>query len=158
MTRIDRRRLLKYSSASAIAAGTSALAAIQPLGGPAAYAQATSIHWLRWSDFVPASDQLLKSKIVPQCEKALGIKLNLEMINANDIQARITAAIQSGSGPDIFYVIGNWPQLYVESVSDVSDVAAEMGKAQGGYYDISKAVATVGQKWIGVPWTTGAGC
>jgi multiple sugar transport system substrate-binding protein len=157
MIRIDRRRLLKYSSASAIAAGTGGLAAIQALGGAPAYAQATSIHWLRWSDFVPASDQLLKSKIVPQCEKALGIKLNLEMINANDIQARITAAIQSGSGPDIFYVIGNWPQLYVESLSDVSDIAGEIGKVQGGYYDISKAVATVGQKWIGVPWTTGGG-
>jgi len=157
MTRIDRRRLLKFSGAGAIAASTGAVAAIIASGGAPAYAQATSIHWLRWSDFVPASDQLLKSKIVPQGEKALGIKLNLEMINANDIQARITAAIQSGSGPDIFYVIGNWPQLYVESVSDVSDVAAEMGKAQGGYYEISKAVATVGQKWIGVPWTTGGG-
>src|SRR5215813_7853717 len=157
MIRIDRRRLLKYSSASAIAAGTGGLAAIQPLGGAPAYAQATSIHWLRWSDFVPASDQLLKSKIVPQCEKALGIKLNLEMINANDIQARITAAIQSGSGPDIFYVIGNWPQLYVESLSDVSDVTEEIGKAQGGYYEVSTAVATVGNKWIGVPWTTGGG-
>src|SRR5215472_9391208 len=158
MARIDRRRLLKLSGAGAFAASTGGgLAGILASGRAPAYAQGTSLHWLRWSDFVPASDQLLKSKIVPQCENALGIKLNLEMINANDIQARITAAIQSGSGPDIFYVIGNWPQLYVESVSDVSDVAAEMGKAQGGYYDISKAVATVGQKWIGVPWTTGGG-
>ncbi len=79
-----------------------------------------TVHWLRWSDFVPASDQLLRSQIVPQGEKALGIKLNLEMINANDIQARITAAIQSGSGADIIYVIGNWPQLYVESLSPMS--------------------------------------
>src|SRR5215471_10682261 len=101
MTRIDRRRLLKFSSAGAIAASTG-VAAIIASGGAPAYAQATSIHWLRWSDFVPASDQLLKSKIVPQCEKALGIKLNLEMINANDIQARITAAIQSGSGRTSF--------------------------------------------------------
>ena len=156
MTRIDRRKLLKYSGAATIATGTDGITAILASRRPA-YAQATSIHWLRWSDFVPASDQLLKSNIVPQCEKALGIKLNLEMINANDIQARITAAIQSGSGPDIFYVIGNWPQLYVESLSDVSDIAAEIGQVQGGYYDISKAVATVGQKWIGVPWTTGGG-
>src|SRR5215470_1578320 len=156
MTRIDRRKLLKYSGAATIATGTGGITAILASRRPA-YAQATSIHWLRWSDFVPASDQLLKSNIVPQCEKALGIKLNLEMINANDIQARITAAIQSGSGPDIFYVIGNWPQLYAESVSDVSDVAAEIAAVQGGYYDISKAVATVGQKWIGVPWTTGGG-
>src|SRR5215468_7697070 len=157
MIRIDRRRLLKYSSASAIAAGTGGLVAIQALGGAPAYAQATSIHWLRWSDFVPASDQLLKSKIVPQCEKALGIKLNLEMINANDIQARITSAIQSGSGPDIIWTTGIWPQLYAGSVADVSDVTEETGGGQGGYYEVSRRVATVGNKWIGVPWTTGGG-
>src|SRR5215470_16388865 len=98
MTRIRRRRLLKSSGAGAIAAGTGGLAGILAGRAPA-YAQAASVHWLRGSDFVPASDQLLKSKIVPQCEKALGIKLSIEMINANDIQARITAAIQSGSGP-----------------------------------------------------------
>ena len=38
-----------------------------------------------------------------------------------------------------------------------SDVAEEIGKAQGGYYDVSKQVATVGNKWIGVPWTVGGG-
>ena len=53
-------------------------------GRAPAYAQATTVHWLRWSDFVPASDQLLRSQIVPECDKALGIKLTLEAINAND--------------------------------------------------------------------------
>src|SRR5499433_2565709 len=132
MGRIDRRSLLKLSGAGAITAGTGGLAGVIASGRAPAYAQATTVHWLRWADFVPASDKLLKEKIAPECEKALGIKLNLEMINANDLQARTTAAIQSGSGPDIFYVIGNWPQLYTESVSDVSDVAGEIGEAQGG--------------------------
>jgi len=158
MARIDRRRLLKLSGAGAIAASTGGgLAAILASGRAPAYAQAASVHWLRWSDFVPASDQLLRNKIVPQCEKDIGIKLNLEMINANDIQARITAAIQSGSGADIFYVIGNWPQLYAQSVADVSDVAEAIGEAQGGFYEVSRLVATVGGKWIGVPWITGGG-
>src|SRR3981189_3574457 len=104
MTRIDRRRLVQLSGAGALMAGT---------GGPPAYAQGTTVHWLRWSDFVPASDQLLRNKIVPQCQTDLGIKLNLETVNANDIQARITSAVQSGSGPDIIMVVNNWPRLYV---------------------------------------------
>src|SRR6516162_1500070 len=141
MARINRRRLLKLSGAGAIAAGTGGLAAILASGRAPAYAQGTAIHWLRWADFVPASDRLLKEKIAPQCEKDIGIKLNLEMIDANSIQARITSSIQSGSGADIFYVIGNWPQLYVESVSDVSDVAEAIGEAQGGFYDVSRLVA-----------------
>src|SRR6202023_3446114 len=130
MARIDRRRLLKFSGAGAIAASTGGIAGILASARAPAYAQATTIHWLRWADFVPASDQLLKTKIAPECEKALGIKLTVEMINANDIQARITAAIQSGTGPDIIMGIGSWPQLYADSVVDVADVAEEIGKAQ----------------------------
>jgi ABC-type glycerol-3-phosphate transport system substrate-binding protein len=157
MARIDRRSLLKLSGAGAIAASTGGIAGILASGRAPAYAQATTVHWLRWSDFVPASDQLLRQTIAPECEKALGIKLNLEMVNANDIQARITSAIQSGSGPDIILGLNNWPQLYTDSLADVSDVADDLGKAQGGYYDISKAVATAGNKWIGVPWCIGGG-
>jgi ABC-type glycerol-3-phosphate transport system substrate-binding protein len=157
MGRIDRRRLLKLSGASATVAASGGLAGILASGRAPAYAQATSVHYLRWSDFVPASDKLLKEQIAPQCEKALGVKLNIEMVNANDLQARITSAIQSGSGPDIIYAIGNWPQLYAQSAADVSDVAAAIGEAQGGFYDVSRLVATVGEKWIGMPWNVGGG-
>src|SRR5215475_2490723 len=101
MTRIGRRRLLKLSGASATVAASGGLAGILASGRAPAYAQGTSVHWLRWSDFVPASDQLLKTKILPEGEKALGVKLNFEMVNANDIQARVTSSVQSGSGPDI---------------------------------------------------------
>src|SRR5438105_9545433 len=157
MVRIARRRLLQLSGAGAIAASTGGIAAILASGRAPAYAQATSVHYLRWSDFVPASDKLLKEQIAPQCEKALGIKLNIEMVNANDLQARITSAIQSGSGPDIIYAIGNWPQLYAQSVADVSDVAEATGEAQGGYYEVSRLVATVGGRWIAASWTIGCG-
>ena len=54
-------------------------------------------------------------------------------------------------------MVNNWPQLYAGSVVDVSDVAEEIGKVQGGYYEISKIVANDGQKWIGVPWSIGGG-
>src|SRR5438445_12693671 len=77
MVRIARRRLLQLSGAGAVAASTGGIAAILATGRAPAYAQATTLHWLRWSDFVPASDQLLRSQIVPQCEKELGVKLTL---------------------------------------------------------------------------------
>jgi multiple sugar transport system substrate-binding protein len=157
MARIDRRRLLKLSGAGAVAAGTGGLAEILASGRAPAFAQGTAVHYLRWSDFVPASDQVLKTKIAPEGEKTLGIKITFEMVNANDIQARITSGIQSGSGPDIILGLNNWPQLYTESLVDVSDVAEDLGKSQGGFYDISKAVATVGGKWIGAPWAIGGG-
>src|SRR5437660_3137355 len=157
MSRIDRRRFVQLSGAGALTAGSGGLAAILASGRAPAYAQGTAVHWLRWSDFVPASDQLLRNKIVPQCEKDLGIKLNYEAVNANDIQARITAAVQSGTGPDIIMVVNNWPRLYVESLADVTDVAEAIGKEQGGYYDLAKVIDNVDGKWIGVPWAIGGG-
>jgi multiple sugar transport system substrate-binding protein len=149
MTRIARRKLL---------ASTGGLAAIIATGRGPALAQGTAnVHWLRWTDFVPASDTLLKNQIVQECKKATGITLKVETVNANDLQSRITSAIQSGTGADIIMALGNWPQLYAASLADASDVAEEIGKAQGGYYDVCKRVATVGNKWIGVPWTVGGG-
>src|SRR5271156_2803767 len=158
MVRIARRRLLKLSGAGAVAASAGGgLAAILASGRAPAYAQTTSIHWGRWSDFVPASDKLLREKIVPEGEKALGMKIVLETINANDIQARVTSSIQSANGPDIIMALNNWPQLYAASLADVSDVTEEIGNAQGGYYDMCKNVGIYQGKWIGVPWAIGGG-
>src|SRR5690242_8673209 len=128
MSRIERRRFLQLSGAGALTAATGGLAAILASGRAPAYAQGTTVHWLRWADFVPASDQLLKGKITQEAQKALGLKLNIETINANDIQARVTSSIQSGTGPDIILALNNWPQLYAASLADVGDLADEIGK------------------------------
>ncbi len=157
MAGLPRRRFLQLSGAGMAAAGSGGLAAILASGRAPAYAQAAAVHWLRWADFVPASDVVLKGKIAEQCQKDLGIKLTVETINANDIQARITSSIQSATGPDIIMGINNWPQLYATSLADVGDLADEIGKAGGGYYDVCKVVATYGGKWIGLPWAVGGG-
>ncbi|MBI3514816.1 MAG: sugar ABC transporter substrate-binding protein, partial [Proteobacteria bacterium] len=100
MARITRRKLLKLTGAGALAA-SGGMAGILATGRAPAFAQTMPLNWLRWVDFVPASDTVLKRDLVAACEKELGIKLNIETINANDIQARTTASIQSGAGPDI---------------------------------------------------------
>ena len=97
MARIHRRNLLRLSGAGALAAKSGGIAAILATSRAPAYAQAATVHWLRWNDFIPASDELLKKEIVPEAEKALGIKLTVETINGNDLQERTTSAIQSGS-------------------------------------------------------------
>jgi len=157
MTKLHRRRLLQLSGAGAVAASAGGLAGILASGRAPAYGQTLTVHWLRWADFVPASDVFLKGPYTEQCQKDLGIKLTVETINANDIQARVTSAIQSGAGPDIFNVLTNWPQLYGKSAVDVSDIVDQIGKEQGGFYDICKTVATMDGKWIGVPYSVGGG-
>src|SRR6201987_3117751 len=153
MTQITRRRILQLSGAGAVSATTGGLAGILASGRAPAFAQGTTLHWVRGSDYVPVSDQMLRGKILEECQKDLGIKFNLETVDGLTIQARTPAAIQSGNGPDIICQINNWAQLYPESAADVSDVAEEIGNAQGGYYETSKAIAYDGKKWIAVPNT-----
>src|SRR3954468_19661136 len=148
MTRIDRRRFVQLSAAGGAAAATGGLAEILASGRSPAFAQGTTLHWVRGSDYVPLSDQTMRTKINEQAQKDLGIKFNLEGVDGLTIQARVTSAVQSGTGPDIIQAINNWAQLYAASVVDVSDVAEEIGKAQGGYYETARAIANDGSKWI----------
>src|SRR2546430_9379293 len=153
MTRIDRRRLLQLSGAGAASAATGGLAGILASGRAPAFAQGTTLHWVRGSDYVPISDQMIRTKINEQAQKDLGLKVNLEGVDGLTIQARVTSSVSSGTGPDIISAINNWAQLYSDSVVDVSDVCEEIGKAQGGYYETAKAIAYDGKKWLAVPNT-----
>src|SRR5437588_1600402 len=153
MTHIHRRRLLQLSGGGALAVGRGGLAAILASGRAPAFAQGTTLHWVRGSDYVPVSDQMIKTKINELAQKDLGLKINLEGVDGLTIQARITSAVSSGSGPDIISAINNWAQLYGDSVVDVSDVCEEIGKAQGGFYETAKAIAYDGKKWLAVPNT-----
>src|SRR5437016_13293496 len=153
MTNITRRRILQLSGAGAASAATGGLAGLLATGRAPACAQGTTLHWVRGSDYVPVSDQTIRTKINEQAQKDLGLKINLEGVDGLTIQARVTSAVSSGSGPDIISAINYWAQLYADSVVDVSDVAEEIGKAQGGYYETAKAIAYDGKKWLAVPNT-----
>jgi hypothetical protein len=61
MPRINRRGMLKLS-------GAGGLAGILASRRPPAYAQGTALHWLKFVDFVPVSDQLLKGRLKDECQ------------------------------------------------------------------------------------------
>jgi len=116
------------------------------------FAQANTVHILRWNDFVPAADKVLREVFAPEVQKALGIKLNVETVNANDIPARATSSIQSGNGPDIFMLLNNYPHLYASAAVDVSSVAEELAK-NGEIYPSGAQLNRVGGKWVSLPWS-----
>jgi len=144
--KVDRRKFIQAS-----AAATGGLAGILATGRAPAIAQTTEVHWLKWNDFVPACDELKRKKLLPEAEKALGIKIKYETVNGNDLQPRITSSIQSGAGPDIVMLFNNHPHLYQASLVDLSDVAEAVGKDQGGYYKISTGNTGTGGKFFAMP-------
>ena len=120
---MERRTFLKVTGVAGILAAARA----------PAFAQGTKLHLLRWNDFIPACDVTLRQQLLPEASKALGAEIRLETINANDLQPRITAAVQSGNGADIIMSLHNWPHLYKNAMADVSDLAEWQAKEQGGY-------------------------
>src|SRR5712692_2753341 len=148
VSRVTRRRFIAGSAAVGIAA--TGIEGILAARRAPAFAQGTRLNILRWVDFIPACDVELKRQAV-DASKALGAEVVFETINANDLQARITAAIQSGGGADILNFQYNWAQLYANACVDVSDVASAIGQAEGGFYEIFPPSCQVNGKWLAVP-------
>jgi multiple sugar transport system substrate-binding protein len=146
---MDRRGFLIVSAGAAAVASTGIEGIIAARHAPA-YAQGTKLHILRWVDFIPACDVELKRQ-AGDASKALGAEVQFEFVNANDLQPRITAAIQSQSGPDIIMMLHNWPHLYASALTDMTDLADWQSKDQGAYYGQSQAASRVGNQWLSLP-------
>jgi multiple sugar transport system substrate-binding protein len=81
-------------------------------GGKApAFAQTRTLHILEWSSFVKEAD-VIRDQQAADFGKQAGVKVTLEHINANDLAARATAAIEGRKGPDILQLLNNSLHLY----------------------------------------------
>jgi multiple sugar transport system substrate-binding protein len=79
------------------------------------------------------------------------VDVTVEFINMNDLVPRIASAIETKAGPDIIMMISNWPHLYADGLADVDDVAEEIARRDGNYYEFVKNVSVVGKSWKAVP-------
>jgi multiple sugar transport system substrate-binding protein len=135
-TVMTRRRFVETT---AVAGG--ALVAAPFLGGKApAYAQARKVHYLQWSSFIPAADDEINRQ-AEEFKKATGIDITVEMINQNDMAARITAAVESGSGADVIQMNANQPHLFANGLADHNALVEELLGDQ--VYEWARGAATV---------------
>ena len=129
----------KFVETTAVAGG--ALVAAPFLGGKApAYAQARRVHYLQWTSFIPAADEEIDRQAA-EFTKATGIDITVEKINQNDMAARITAAIESGSGADVIQMNANQPHLFANGLADHNALVEELLGDQ--VYDWARGAATV---------------
>lgn len=135
-----------------------ALAATAGLGyldGKApAFAQAKTLHILEWSSFVKEADAV-RDEQAAEFGKQAGVKVTIEHINANDIPARATAAIEGRKGPDILQLLNNYPHLYAEGLEDHTSLVAELGGEQ--LYPFIREAVHVDKVYRGVPYFFGGG-
>ena len=91
MLKPKRRSVIKLAGSAAAVASTG-MAGILASGRTPAYAQQKTVHWLRWVDFVPASDTLMRKELMPQAEKDLGIKIG-DSITVNVLGRNLSAKV-----------------------------------------------------------------
>jgi multiple sugar transport system substrate-binding protein len=137
----------KFVETTAVAGG--ALVAAPFLGGKApAYAQARKVHYLQWSSFIPAADDEINRQAA-EFTKATGIDITVEMINQNDMAARITAAVESGSGADVIQMNANQPHLFAGGLADHNALVEELLGDE--VFEWARGAATVDGVARGVP-------
>ncbi|MCC6176506.1 MAG: extracellular solute-binding protein [Chloroflexi bacterium] len=111
----------------------------------------TSLSVLQWTGSVPAAEEFFKKQIEDDFMKKTGATVTVEFVNANDLQPKIAASIQAGSGPDLVLFQYNWAHLYQDSVVDVSDIVDEYVRAHSSVYPGLEVTAKVNGKWLDVP-------
>ena len=96
---MNRRAFLHLAG---LTTGALMLGGVRPVAGGQVPAQVrgTRLSYLQWQNFVPAHDAVIRQQIAA-FERQSGIKVTLETINQNDIQARTTVAIENKAGPDV---------------------------------------------------------
>src|SRR6266446_5492439 len=146
VTRLDRRAFLRVAGAATGAAAVGGIPEIVAAQKAPSFPKGTKLNILEWVSFVPASDVEFK-RLAAEFGKVAGVDVTVDLINMNDLNPRIASAIETKSGPDIIMMISNWPHLYAGGLADVDDVAEEIAKRDGPYYEHNRKVSIVGKSW-----------
>jgi multiple sugar transport system substrate-binding protein len=132
-----------------VTAGAVAGAALTPRQAVAA-PKAMSV--VRESSFIKPFDDYFAKTLLPEYEKLTGIKMSYEATSVGGMLTRLTTIAETKSGPEIAMTGLNQPHLFDNSLVDVSDVAAGIGKQLGGWHENVLEVVVVNKKWKALPW------
>ncbi len=166
-TRLTRRQFLTLAgtaSAAALLAACAPSGTTAPSGagttaaGVATKAPAviagTELSFLNWTNFQPDMDTKF-DELAKKWGDQNKVNMKVEHININDIPTRRAAAVQAKSGPDVMWDTQNWPQLFADSLADVSDIMGQIDKNLAGVHDAAKAFDFVNGTWRGIPFAWG---
>lgn len=86
--------------------------------------------------------------------KEMGVKVDLTFVTMADAPSVYVSAIESGTTPDVAMVPFWGPPRYhnMGALTEVTDLAKEIGEANGGWLNSSETAVTFDGKMYGLPW------
>ena len=153
--RLSRRSVMRRASALGISAG--ALGGVLAATGHASakpraavYIQQRTMNTLAATYFVPEG-QTFFTQVAEDWAGQNNVTITTDYIGWPDLQPRIAAAVEGGSGPDVIEMWDIWPYLYQEKMVPVQDLAEKVSEQYGGFYDWVTKTASVDGQWYSVP-------
>jgi len=146
MSKSSRRDFLRIAVAGAAGATLA----------PPARAAGKTVTMLHESSFIKTFDEYMQKTLAPAYEKETGVKVVYELTSVGSLPTRISTVTETGSGADVTMIFLLYPFLFDEKLMDVGDIAEEIGKKQGGWYDAAKEAGIVNGKWKAIPHSISA--
>src|SRR5215207_839189 len=159
--RLSRRSIMRRGAALGLS--TAAVSSVLSSTGrasaaprAAAFIQERQLNTLQATYFVPEGQEFF-TKTAQEWGGQNGVTVSTDYIAWPDLQPRIAAAVEGGSGADIIEMWDTWPYLYYENMVPVDDLAAAVSEEYGGFYDWVTNTASVDGKWYSVPFGSSSG-
>jgi multiple sugar transport system substrate-binding protein len=156
--RLSRRSIMRRGAALGLS--TAAVSGVLSTTGrasaaprAAAFIQERQLNTLQATYFVPEGQEFF-TQAAQDWGSQNGVAVTTDYIAWPDLQPRIAAAVEGGSGADVIEMWDTWPYLYSENMVPVEDLAQAVSEEYGGFYDWVVKTASVDGKWYSVPHGT----
>lgn len=146
--KISRRQFLKTASAAA-AASTLPLG-LRRSNTFAVRAQDASVNTMMRSSFITTNNDL-QTSLFNDWAGRNGVSLDLSLTQFGQLSDTLATAAATGDGPNVMHLVHIRPHQFAEVLVDVSDIAEEIGEANGGWYDVARDICVVDGVWRAVP-------
>src|SRR3954452_6897581 len=148
MNKFGRRDALKALTAAAVTASAVAL----PRFSEGAESQSpiekgAELKLLRWKRYVQGDEDLWMANTAKFTERT-GVKVTVESIVGEELRAKGAMVASVGAGPDIVVGSPEMPHQYSDKCVVLTDVAGDLGKKYGGWYDVCQRSCMLDGRWI----------
>jgi multiple sugar transport system substrate-binding protein len=119
--------------------------------GPGGFSGGGALKLLMRAHFVPAYDAFLDKWAADWGEKNK-VEVTVDHILSGELASKLAAEVAAGSGHDIYALTraGEMP-LYNKQLTDVSDLATQIGQAHGGWVPLGEQIGKFEGVWKAVP-------
>jgi multiple sugar transport system substrate-binding protein len=108
--------------------------------------KSTKLTVLAGNWYVPETNTMLDD-LAASLSRDTGMDVKVERFAGEQQVAKVAAVVGSGSGADIALVRDFDAYLYADKLIDVTDLANDVGKTYGGWYDIARQACVVKGRW-----------